>query len=114
LAPGEPRADRVRRQIRAAAIERELSPAAAERGHAAVAVLKIEEPGHAALRRDEDVLRVSSELAERKERARRVVGVGNSAREVRPRPRAGRRARVGVDLAVLLSEKPRADGIALV
>ena len=50
-APGGQGADRMGRQVGAAAIEGQRAPAAAERGPAAVAILEVQEPLHAGPRR---------------------------------------------------------------
>ncbi len=110
--PRAPRAHRVRGQLGAAAVERQAGPAAAERRHAAVPVLQIEQPADAGLRGVADARigrrasRRAEQMRQREERAGRVVGVGHAAGEIGPRPPARRGVRVGMLDAILLAEDP--------
>ena len=101
-------------EVGTAAVEGEVGPAAAKGGNAAVAVLEVEEPGHAG---NDGVahawVRIGrgwrGEVSQREERAGGVVGVGDATGEIGPRPAAGRGVGVGVDGAVLLVKEPVAE-----
>src|SRR5438552_2882397 len=81
--PCQPRADGMRGEIGAAAIERQRTPSPAESRDAAVAVLQVEQPPNAA-RGGLTSLVIRAEVAKREKCPGGVVGIGDAAREVRP------------------------------
>ncbi len=95
ISPGGQRPQCVGRQVAAAAIEGQLSPAAAERRPAAIGVLQVEQPTHAGggCRGGASFLRPASE---RQQSAGGVVDIGDSAAQIAPAPTAGGSARVGM------------------
>ena len=95
----------MRREVGAAAVERELPPAAAEGGNAAVAVLQAAQPARTGQGRPRRIRIRVLEEREREQRTRGVVGVRDTAVEVGPGPPARGRAGVRMDAAVLLVEE---------
>src|SRR5690606_32284541 len=86
--PGAPGTEGVGGEILTAAIERQCTPAAAEGGHTAIAVLEIEQPLHAETACDFGLAGNGPEGKQREERTRGVVGIRHAAGEIGPRPAA--------------------------
>ena len=103
----------MRGEVRRAAVERQRAPPSAESRDAAVAVLQAEEPRDSSGPSGGSGAIEDAEFQQREERAGGVVGVGDSAGQVRPRPAAGRGVGVGMHARPLLAEQPFAEGEAL-
>ena len=108
--PRRPRPQGVSGQVRAAAVERQRSPAAAERRYAAVGILQVEQPADAGTGGLPVLGVIGVQGVEGEQRPGGVVGVGDPSGQVGPRPTAGGGVRVDVPLAVLLIEQPAAQG----
>jgi len=106
-------AEGVRGEIGSAAIEGQVSPSTAERGHAAIAVLQVEQPFHTLMRSVENGGISNAETCECDERACGIVRVGYSAGQIRPLPCSRSGVRVRMLGRELLRQQPVRQMLAL-
>src|SRR5690348_8124744 len=101
----------MRSQIRSTEVERERAPPAAERRPATVAVLQIQQPARPVEdRAGQFVAGPGSRLEQGEYRSGRIVSIRHATGQVSPGPASGVGIRVRMNLPVLLSAEPVAQG----
>ena len=104
--PGRPGAQGVRGQIRAAAVEGQLAPAAAKRRHATVAVLQVQQPLGAGRGGLSQAPVRGGKVPQGEQRSGGVVRIRHATRQVSPGPPSRRGVGIGMALPILLAQQP--------
>src|SRR5579872_7204424 len=102
------------RDIGSAPIERQFAPAATKSRYPAIPVLESEQPLGSQKSGSPGAGIFGSQAIESQQSACSVVGVGDSAGQIRPGPASRGRAGVGMNCTVLLPEDPFADALTVV
>ncbi|OQC20190.1 MAG: hypothetical protein BWX70_03284 [Verrucomicrobia bacterium ADurb.Bin070] len=115
ITPGCPRRQRVRADVRTTPVKRQPSPAAAERRHAAVAVLQRQQPAQAGAhgRFQVDCAPLILHPFQRHQRTGRIIGIRHAARQIGPRPPSRRRAGERMTVRGLGRQQPIGDPLQL-
>ncbi len=100
--------------IRTALVKRELAPAFAEGGHAAIPVLQIEQPVDAQLGRLGRGVVKRAEPSQCQQGTGGIVGIRDRTRQIRPAPTTSRRMGEGVLGLGLAAKEPIQNALALV
>ena len=98
----------MRGEIGRTAIKRQRAPASTKSRDTTVAVLQTEQPVHSGAACGLRDFIHRAEACEREQRAGRVIRIGHTTGQIRPRPAAGRGVRVGMLRAPLLAKQPLA------